>query len=162
MAIQAARLRDQGLSAAEIAEAVRGMTNRVQTSFILDTLQFMYKGGRCTGVAALGANLLNLKPCIEVKDGSMEVGKKYRGKLGTVLEQYTEARLKDKQHIDLDQILIAQCGVDQEILGRVVKKVKECQPFEEVLVLDTGCSVSVHCGPNTLGLIYMTDQAEIS
>lgn len=162
LAIQAARLRDQRLSAAEIAEAVRGMTNRVQTSFILDTLQFMYRGGRCTGVAALGANLLNLKPCIEVKDGSMEVGKKYRGKLGTVLEQYTEARLKDKQHIDLDQILIAQCGVDQEILGRVVKKVKECQPFEEVLVLDTGCSVSVHCGPNTLGLIYMTDQAEIS
>ncbi|MCI9273672.1 MAG: DegV family protein [Clostridiales bacterium] len=159
LAIQAAKLRDQGLAAAEIAEAVRGMTERVQTSFILDTLQFMYKGGRCTGVAALGANLLNLKPCIEVRDGSMEVGKKYRGKLGTVLEQYTEARLKDKNDIDLEQILIAQCGVDREILDRVVNKIKECQPFKEVLVLDTGCSVSVHCGPNTLGLIYMTAQA---
>lgn len=159
LAIQAAKLRDQGLAAAEIAEAVRGMTERVQTSFILDTLQFMYKGGRCTGVAALGANLLNLKPCIEVRDGSMEVGKKYRGKLGTVLEQYTEARLKDKNDIDLEQILIAQCGVDREILDRVVNKIKECQPFKEVLVLETGCSVSVHCGPNTLGLIYMTAQA---
>ena len=89
----------------------------------------------------------------------MEVGKKYRGKLGTVLEQYTEARLKDKNDIDLEQILIAQCGVDREILDRVVNKIKECQPFKEVLVLDTGCSVSVHCGPNTLGLIYMTAQA---
>lgn len=161
LAIQAARLRDQGFSAAEIAERVRSMTGRVQTSFILDTLQFMYKGGRCTGVAALGANLLNLKPCIEVKDGAMEVGKKYRGKLGAVLEQYTEARLKGKEQIDLDQILIAQCHVDKEILKRVVAKIKECQPFQEVLVLDTGCSVSVHCGPNTLGLIYMTEgQAE--
>ena len=87
------------------------MAERVQTSFILDTLQYMHKGGRCTGVAALGANLLNLKPCIEVKDGSMEVGKKYRGKLESVLEQYTEARLKGKEHLDLDQILIAHCYV---------------------------------------------------
>ncbi len=160
LAIQAARLRDQGLSAQEIANRVRAMTDRVQTSFILDTLQYMYKGGRCTGVAALGANLLNLKPCIEVQDGAMEVGKKYRGKLESVLEQYTEARLKGKSHLDLDQILIAHCYVDQKILDRVIQKIKECQPFREILVLDTGCSVSVHCGPNTLGLIYMTDGTE--
>lgn len=160
LAIQAAKLRDEGFGAQEIAERTRAMTGRVQTSFILDTLQYMHKGGRCTGVAALGANLLNLKPCIEVKDGSMEVGKKYRGKLESVLEQYTEARLKGKEHLDLDQILIAHCYVDQSLLDRVIQKIKECQPFRDIVVLDTGCSVSVHCGPNTLGLIYMTDGTE--
>ena len=157
LAICAAQLRDRGLSAAEIAETIRGMTDRVQTSFILDTLQFMYKGGRCTGIAALGANLLNLKPCIEVQNGSMEVGKKYRGKLGNVLVQYTEEKLKGKTNISQDRILIAHCYVEQEILDRVVAKIKECQNFKEILVLPTGCSVSVHCGPNTLGLIYMTE-----
>lgn len=154
LAILGAQLRDQGLSAKEIADQLRKMTDSVRTSFILDTLLFMYKGGRCTGVAALGANLLNLKPCIEVKDGSMLVGKKFRGNLGSVLEQYTEAKLKDKTNIIQDQILIAQCGVAPEIIDRVVGKIKECQNFREIHVLDTGCSVSVHCGPNTLGLIY--------
>lgn len=160
LALEAAKLREKGLPAKEIADRVRAMTDRVRTSFILDTLQFMYKGGRCTGVAALGANLLNLKPCIEVKDGTMEVGKKYRGKLPAVLEQYTEVKLKGKQNIVRDKILIAQCGVDREILNRVTEKIRECQDFKEILILDTGCSVSVHCGPNTLGLIYLTDGPE--
>jgi DegV family protein with EDD domain len=155
LALMAAELRDEGCPAEEIVRRVSGMRSRVRTSFILDTLEFMYKGGRCTGVQKLGANLFNLKPCIEVRDGEMIVGKKYRGNLGNVLEQYTEAKLQGKEDLDLRRILIAHCNVSQPVLDRVTAKIRECQPFEEVLVLPTGCSVSVHCGPNTLGLIYL-------
>ena len=156
LAIRAAQMRDEGLSAAEIAERSRALTDKVQTSFVLDTLEYMYKGGRCTGVQALGANLLNLKPCIEVKDGAMGVTRKYRGNLGSVLEQFIENKLKDRTELDLSMVMITQCYTEPELLTRVTNKIKELQPFKEVIVNPTGCSVSVHCGPNTVGLIFMT------
>ena len=155
LAIMAAQMRDSGLSAAQIAERSRAECDRIQTSFILDTLEFMHKGGRCTGVAKLGANLFHLKPCIEVRDGAMVVGRKYRGDLANVLEQYVEAKLANRTDICDDVILVAQCCVDKKILDRVTAKIRQVHPFREILVLDTGCSVSVHCGPNTLGLIYL-------
>ena len=161
LAIYAAELRDQGLSAEEIAEKSRAMAKNVRTSFVLDTLEFMHKGGRCTGVQALGANLFNLKPCIEVKDGAMEVGKKYRGNLGNVLEQYVENRLAGKADIDEDRIFITHSGVSEDILKRVIGKIRQYQNFKEILVTYTGCSVAVHCGPNTMGLIYrVKDETE--
>lgn len=155
LAIKAAQLRDAGLPAEAIADKIRAMTDLVKTSFILDTLQFMYKGGRCTGVQALGANLFKLKPCIEVKDGNMIVGKKYRGALREVLTQYVENKLKDKTDLDLDKILITHTIQDQELLDNVVNEIGKLQDFKEILPTHAGCSVSVHCGPNTLGLIYM-------
>lgn len=154
LAVYAAELRDMGLSAAEIAEKARKMTENVRTSFVLNTLEFMYKGGRCTGVQKLGANLFNLKPSIEVKNGAMEVGKKYRGNLGNVLGQYVENRLSGKSNINENRIFITHSGVSDEILERVIAKVKQYQNFKEILITKTGCSVTVHCGPNTLGLIY--------
>ena len=161
LAIEAARLRDEGLEAKEIAGRLRAMTDQVCTSFVLDTLEFMYKGGRCTGVQKLGANLFNLKPCIEVKDGSMVVGRKYRGNIKTVLPQYVETRLKDKTNLQYDKILITHTGVEDSILQSVIAKIKEVQPnFQEIIPTRAGCSVSVHCGPNTLGLIYLTNRQE--
>ena len=158
LAIEAAKLRDEGLEAKEIAERIRAMTPLVRTSFVLDTLEFMHKGGRCTGVQKLGANLFNLKPCIEVKDGSMIVGRKYRGSGKTVLPQYVEVKLKDKTDLQYDKILITHTGVEDGILQSVIDKIKEVQPsFKEIIPTRAGCSVSVHCGPNTLGLIYLVD-----
>ena len=158
LAIEAAKLRDEGLEAKEIAERIRAMTPLVRTSFVLDTLEFMHKGGRCTGVQKLGANLFNLKPCIEVKDGSMIVGRKYRGSGKTVLPQYVEVKLKDKTDLQYDKSLITHTGVEDGILQSVIDKIKEVQPsFKEIIPTRAGCSVSVHCGPNTLGLIYLVD-----
>lgn len=158
LAIEAAKLRDEGLEAGEIAERIRAMTPLVRTSFVLDTLEFMHKGGRCTGVQKLGANLFNLKPCIEVKDGSMIVGRKYRGSGKTVLPQYVEVKLKDKTDLQYDKILITHTGVEDGVLQSVIDKIKEVQPsFGEIIPTRAGCSVSVHCGPNTLGLIYLVD-----
>ena len=90
------------------------LRDKVRASFIIDKLEYLWKGGRCSGVTALGANLLRLKPCIEVEDGNMKVGKKFRGKLGDVLEEYVENRLKGRADLALDRIFITHAGIAQE------------------------------------------------
>ncbi len=156
LAIKAAELRDEGLSAKEIEERVLGMTGKVRTTCVISTLLFMYKGGRCTGVQALGANLLNLKPCIDVTNGKMGVARKYRGSLKSAVCKLVEDRLKGVENVDLDRLLIANYDVDSKTIEAVKAKIREYQDFKDIFVDDCGCSVSVHCGPGTLALIYMT------
>lgn len=155
LVIKAAELRDQGLSGAEIRDRILEMTGKVRTAFVISTLLYMYKGGRCTGVQALGANLLNLKPCIEVKDGKMGVTKKYRGSLENVLCQMAEDKLLGAQDIDLSRLLITHYDAGDKAVAAVTDALRSCQNFEEILINQCGCSVSVHCGPGTLGIIYM-------
>ena len=144
-------------TAAEIAEKCRALTGHLNVSFVVDNLEFLWKGGRCSGAAALGANLLRLKPCIEVRDGKMLVGKKYRGKLEAVLDAYVDEKLKGRDDLVLDRIFVTHSGMDNpELIDRVVARVKTCAPFKEVLVTRAGCSVSTHCGPNTLGVLFFT------
>jgi len=156
LAIKAAELRDEGLSAKEIEERVLGMTDKVRTTCVISTLLYMYKGGRCTGVQALGANLLNLKPCIDVTNGKMGVAQKYRGSLKSAVCKLVEDRLKGVENVDLDRLLIANYDVDSKTIEAVKDKIREYQDFKDIFVDDCGCSVSVHCGPGTLALIYMT------
>lgn len=155
LAIKAAQLRDEGLNAKEIVERVKGMTDKVRTTCVISTLLYMYKGGRCTGVQALGANLLNLKPCIDVTDGKMGVAKKYRGSLKSAVCKLVEDRLKGKENIDLSRIMIANYDVDSHTIDAIKAKIREYQDFKDILVGDCGCSVSVHCGPGTVAIIYM-------
>lgn len=155
LAIKAAQLRDRGLSGAEIRDRVLEMTGKVRTVFVISTLLYMYKGGRCTGVQALGANLLNLKPCIEVKDGKMGVTKKYRGSLQNVLRKMAEDKLKGAEDLDLSRLLIVHYDAGDGAVAAVTQAAREYQGFEEIAVNQCGCSVSVHCGPGTLGIIYM-------
>ena len=156
--IKAGQLIEQGLSGAEVAEQVRGMTSKVHSSFILDTLKFMAAGGRCSTVVALGANLLNLKPCIHVNnaDGSMSVGKKYRGKLDKVLEQYVEEELAKYDNIDDGTIFITHSGIDKSYVELVRKTIERVHPFKEYHETIASCTISCHCGPNTLGILFMT------
>lgn len=156
LALRACELRDQGLGAKEISEKIKELSTHVRTAFVITTLLYLYKGGRCTGVQALGANLLNLKPCIEVKEGKMVVTKKYRGNLQTVVGQMIRDKLKDStEEIDTSRILIAQYEATDPVLKTAKDAIKESIAFKEVEVCQTGCSVSVHCGPGTLGIIYM-------
>nr|WP_319489821.1 DegV family protein [uncultured Caproiciproducens sp.] len=155
LAVKAAELRDRGFSAKEIEEQVKGMTNKVRTTCVISTLLYMYKGGRCTGLQALGANLLNLKPCIDVKDGKMGVAKKYRGSLKSAVCKLVEDRLKGADNIDLSRLIIANYDVDRDTIEAVKEKIKEFQNFDEIVVGNCGCSVSVHCGPGTFALMYM-------
>lgn len=154
--IKACEMRDSGKTAEEIVDFINNkMVDYVNASFVIDSLEYLHKGGRCSTLAALGANLLKLKPCIEVKNGSMAVGKKYRGKFADVLVEYTQARLEDADNIDLDRVFVTHAGVDMEIVNAVAEQVKKTLPFKEVLITRAGATVSCHCGRNTLGVLFV-------
>ena len=152
--IYAAELLKAGKGAEEIVEAVKEYGKKIDASFVVDTLEYLHKGGRCSSVAALGANLLKLKPCIEVKNGAMGVGKKYRGRYADVLVNYVKERLANKEDIDDTRAFITHSGCSQEILDLVEAKVKEEFNFKELYITRAGCVVSSHCGPNTLGVLF--------
>ncbi len=153
--IEAAILAQKGASGEEIKREMDALTPYVDASFVLEKLNYLYKGGRCSAVASLGANLLKLKPCIEVKDGKMGVGKKYRGSLEKVLLEYVKDRLYGKEDICADRIFVTHCGCDRKIVDPVKKEVASCMDFEEMLETTAGCTVSSHCGPHTLGILYI-------
>lgn len=158
LVIAAAEMAAKGMEAKDIFDEVQKLIPCVDASFIIDNLEYLHKGGRCSAVAMLGANLLKLKPCIEVKNGSMGVGKKYRGRFGDVLLTYAEERIGDGSDIDLDRVFVTHAGCDKEIVDNVVEKVKSLAPFKEVFVTRAGCTISSHCGRNTLGVLFIRKQ----
>lgn len=139
----------------EIKSALDAFAPRVDASFLLDRLDYMVKGGRCSMVKALGANLLKLKPCIEVIDNKMEVGKKYRGNYVKSMEAYVRARLEGATDLEDDLIFVTHTPVSQEILDTVHRTVRECGSFKEVVETTAGCTVSCHCGEGCLGVLYV-------
>lgn len=153
--IRACELAKEGKTGAEIASELQSYVQRVEASFVIDTLTYLHKGGRCSSVAALGANLLGLKPCIQVEDGKMHVGKKYRGKLGDCILRYVEDRLKGRDDVDKERIFITHSGCSPEVVRSVQKKLEELGPFGEVLETVAGCTISNHCGPGTLGILFV-------
>ncbi len=150
-----AELAAEGKSAEEILEACNNITSKVEASFVVDSIDYLHKGGRCSSVAALGANLLKLKPCIDVIDGKMTSGKKYRGKIDKVIIQYVEERLKGRDDIDTKRIFITHTKCDKEIVDAVRAKIKEFFDFDEVLETTAGCTITSHCGPYTLGILFI-------
>ena len=153
--LKAAELAQEGRSAKEIFDEITALVPYVDASFVIDNLEYLHKGGRCSALAALGANLLKLKPCIQVKDGSMGVCKKYRGKYMQTLEEYVKDRLGDYSDICLDRVFITHAGCDDEIVNGVYELVKNAAPFKEIIISRAGCTVSSHCGRNTLGVLYI-------
>lgn len=152
LVIAAAEMAQQGMEPKEIAEKISAMTDYVDASFVVDNLEYLVKGGRCSAAAAFGANLLQLKPCIHVKNGAMGVGKKYRGKFEKALLTYVADRLADGEDIDLERASVTHAGCDPRIVESVVEAVKNTLPFKEVVVTRAGCTISSHCGANTLGI----------
>ena len=155
LVLAAAEMAQEGMEAKEIAKKVSELADCVDASFVVDNLEYLAKGGRCSAVAAFGANLLQLKPCISVKNGAMGVGKKYRGKFEKTLLSYVADRLADAEDICLDRVFVTHAGCDADIVESVVNAVKGTLPFKEVLVTRAGCTVSSHCGANTLGVLFI-------
>ncbi len=155
--LEACRLAKECDDLDEIAEKLREFTTRVEASFLLDRLDYMVKGGRCSAAAALGANLLNLKPCLEVKNGKLGVVKKYRGKYDKCLASYVKDRLADRQQELTGEILFVTCTpVSDTCYSAVMDAVKESGSyFETVYETNAGCTVSCHCGPGTLGVLFV-------
>lgn len=160
LVIEAAQRIAQGMDAKQTAEEVQALVTKSHASFIIDRLDFMRAGGRCSTVTMLGANLLNLKPCIEVDNehgGSMGVAKKYRGKLEKVLQNYVEDKLSQYDNIRPDRIFITHSGISKEREQMVYDLLKSKNYFKEILITRASCTISSHCGPNTLGILFMTE-----
>ncbi len=149
-----------GLPAKQIVDEVSALTQDTRASFILDTLEFMRAGGRCSSITQIGAALMNIKPTILVKNdrqGSMVVGKKYMGKLAPSLMKYVDDQLKDRTDLILDRVFVTHSGMDDPTtIDRVVARIQELQPFQEIFVTQASCTISSHCGPNTLGVLFLT------
>ena len=153
--LKACELAARGGDLDTIADEVRAFTDRVEASFLVDKLDYLVKGGRCSTAAALGANLLNLKPCIEVRDGKMVVVKKYRGNYAKCLANYVKDRLADREDLDDGTLFITQTVVSEECYDGVVKAVDTYGKFRTVYHTTAGCTISCHCGPGTLGILFV-------
>lgn len=153
--LKACELAKECESLDELQAKVQAFTSRVEASFLLDQLGYMVKGGRCSSVVALGANLLNLKPCIEVKDGKMSVVKKYRGNYAKSLAAYVKDRLNDRDDLDRGTLFVTRTPVSDDCLDAVKNAVDAYADFENIYWTEAGCTISCHCGPGTLGVLFV-------
>ena len=153
--LRACELAEKGLAAEVIVSYIREMAGRVDATFIPESLEFLKMGGRCSAATALSASLLRIKPCIQVREGAMVVGKKYTGSMENVLMKYIGDRLGDLEKVDLSRVFITHSGMsDPALVDKVKDAVLAIAPFEDVQVTRAGCTVSMHCGPNTLGVLF--------
>ena len=155
--LYAARLSMAGESTASIVEKVEKRRSAVSASFVIDTLTYRSRGGRCNSVTALLANTLKLKPEIVVKDGAMIVAKKYRGQLGSVLLKYVKDQEEALLAADKNCVFITHSGCSEDIVAPVKEYLESLSYFENIYVTRAGGVVSSHCGPGTLGVLYYTD-----
>lgn len=139
----------------QIKAELDAFTPRVEASFLLDQLKYMVKGGRCSAAAALGANLLNLKPCIEVKNGKMGVVKKYRGTYSKCLANYVKDRLNERDDLERKHLFVTRTPVTDDCFTAVKNAVDQYADFENIYWTEAGCTVSCHCGPGTLGVLFV-------
>lgn len=153
--LKACQLAKTAQSLAQLAEQLNAFTSKVECSFLLDRLDYMVKGGRCSTVTALGANLLNLKPCIEVKDGKMTVVKKYRGNYAKSLATYVKDRLDGRDDLDEDLLFLTHTPVTEDCFRAVTDAISQYGHFRTIQHSTAGCTVSCHCGPGTLGIIFV-------
>ena len=139
LVLLAAAMADSGMEAGEIVDILNEKKEKLDVSFVLQTLEYLHKGGRCSSVAAFGANALKLRPEIQVIDGKMQVGRKYRGDMEKTILAYVHGRLDGRDDIDTDRIFVTHSGVPEDILDKVVDTVKALHPFREVLITRAGC-----------------------
>lgn len=142
----------EGLSAQEIYEKLLARREKVQASFVIDKLTYLHKGGRCSGVALFGANLLKIKPIILLKEGEMKVGQKLRGNFEKVVPEYVEHILSTFPDVDRKRCFITHTPVDKKIADAIREQIKD--KFDEIIETSAGCTVGTHCGPNTIGILY--------
>lgn len=157
LVIDAAIMADQGVAPGDIYDRLIASRGKLEVSFVLSTLKYIHKGGRCSAIAALGANLLQLKPCIEVKNGGMDVGKKYRGSFEKCIMQYVDEKLKGREDLDLKRIFVTStANTDKKLREAVIESIRELADFEEIHETTAGGTISCHCGPGCLGLLFFT------
>ena len=153
--LKACQLAETAADLDALAAELQSYTEKVEASFLVDKLEYLVKGGRCSSAAALGANLLNLKPCIEVKGGKMSVGKKYRGNYAKCLATYVKERLDGREDIDWNTLFVTKTVVSDDCQEAVMDAIQTYGHFEAVHNTIAGCTISCHCGPGTLGILFV-------
>lgn len=154
LVILAAELASAGYDGAYIAKALDDMKGHLDVSFVLQTLDYLHKGGRCSGMARFGANMLKLRPEIVMENGTLHVGKMYRGSMEKTILDHIRGRLENEKAVNYDRIFVTHSGVPEEIVGKAVALVRQLRPFEEVLVTVAGSTISCHCGPACIGVLF--------
>lgn len=153
--LKAVELAEEAENLDELKAQLDAYALRVESSFILDQLAYMVKGGRCSSAAALGANLLSLKPCIEVKNGKMTVVKKYRGNYDKCMTNYLKDRLAGRADVDPQRVFLTHSVVKQESIDLFRKELESYNAFDEIMETSVGCTVACHCGPGTMGILFV-------
>ena len=161
LAIEACRMRDEGMDVREVYEAISGLVDRTNTSFIVAKLTYLAKGGRCSTVTALGANILGIKPAIEMAEGTLSVGKKYRGKTPDAFEKFLRDKLNlARQEGDGGLACVYHAGIDQGLFDHLVELTRESGIFQEVITARAGSIISSHCGAETIGFTFQKKQVD--
>lgn len=158
LVLKACDYREKGMDAKRIADKVTRLVPKVSATFVLDGLEYLYKGGRCSSVAKFGANVLGIKPSIAVdtQTGRLETAKKYRGKTELVYKQYITDRINEIKRIQPDRVVIANSGgVSANTIAFAKGMLEGRDKFEQVILADAGCTISSHCGPKTLAIFYI-------
>ena len=156
--IAAAEMAAQGKSAAEIAEVIKADRALVRASFVVDTLTYLHRGGRCSSVAALMGGALKLHPRIGVAEGKMSAGKKYRGRMDRVIRDYVADMTDDLRQARKEHVFITYSGCDEETISAVQRMLEDLHHFDEIHVTRAGGVISSHCGPGTLGVLFIAGE----
>ena len=155
LAIFASNLIEKNMDAKEIFKLVQAQTKKVQASFIIEKLNFLHKGGRCSALTLLGANLLKIKPQIIVNDGRMVVGKKYMGNFNKCVASYCDDLLESHPNVDTSVVFITHSSPMPEV-EKVLEEKLKAKGFENIYNTYAGGTISSHCGPNCIGVLFMT------
>ena len=158
LVIEAAIMAQQGKTAEEITAYVKGLRPLVRASFVVDTLTYLHRGGRCSSVAALAGGMLKLHPKIVVSGGKMGVSKKYRGKMTRVLPEYVEDMKDELLAARKERVFITHSGCDAETIQQVKTILESLNRFDEILITRAGSVISSHCGPGTLGVLFIAKE----
>lgn len=157
LVLLAATMAKEGKCAKEILEVIEAKKGKVRASFVVDTLTYLHRGGRCSGVAALAGSVLKLHPKIEVVDGKMDASKKYRGKINSVIMNYVKDMEEDLKKADSSRVFITHSGCDEKVIAGVREYLESLQVFAEIHETRAGGVISSHCGPGTLGVLYIAE-----
>ena len=155
LALEGAEMAAKGMDGEAIAEALRGKTGLVDASFVVRTIDYLRRGGRCSGLEALGAKMLHIRPSIVVRDGKMHPCDKYRGRYEHYLKHYIQDALADDRSIDFRRVFITHSPSEEGLVRFAIDTVKSYGLFQEVLETMAGCTVCSHCGPDTLGILFL-------
>ena len=155
MVLKAATMAQEGKSRDEICAAIEEIKGKVSASFVVDTLTYLHRGGRCSSVEALAGGVLKIHPKIVVANGSMGADKKYRGKMSKVILDYVKDMEEALMQADKSRVFITHSGCEQEVIDSVYAYLEELHYFDEILVTRAGGVISSHCGPGTLGVLFV-------